>query len=224
MVDSDKLQPNPGGVKTRRRYTSALREEQARETRRRILEAARRLLLERGYVATSIEAIAREAGVVVQTVYAAFGNKRSILTRLLDLAVGGDERHLGILEREGPQRMRLETDQRRQLRMMARGIREVLDRAGPIFAVMRAAAAADPEIAALHARIQEERLRNMTQVVDWVAQNGPLRDGLSAAELADIVWTLTSADVHKLLTADRGWSGERYERWLGDMLIAALLP
>ncbi len=211
-------------VKPRRRYKSAIRQEQAGETRARILAAARKLFLERGYVATSIEAIAREAGVATQTVYAAYGNKRTVLARLMDVSLGGDDQPVGVLERREPQRMRNEPDQRAQLRMMAHGIREIMERAGPIFDVMRSAGTAEPEVAALYGRIQDERRRNMARVVGWVAENGPLRDGLSMDDAADIVWTLTSAEVHRLLTADRGWPEERYERWLGDTLIASMLP
>ena len=64
----------------------------------------------------------------------------------------------------------------------------------------------------------------MGRLVAWVAEKGPLRADLTPAEAADVVWTLTSADVHRLLTADRGWTGELYERWLGDTLVATLLP
>lgn len=211
-------------VKPRRRYVSALRQEQARETRQRLLTAARRLFLARGYAATTIEAIGQEAGVAAPTVYAAFGTKRAILARLMDVAIGGDEQPLGVLERPEPQRMRQEPDQRRQLSMVAHGIRAILERAGPLFAVLRGAAAADPEIAGLYTRLQEERLRNMARVVAWVAEQGPLRAELTVADAADILWAMTSAEMHQLLTVDREWSGERYERWLRDALGAALLP
>jgi len=211
-------------VNGRRRYESAIRQEQARETRLRVLEAARRLFLERGYIATTISAIAQEAGVATQTVYVVFGNKRAILVALMDRAIGGDDEPVGVLERRAPQQMREEPDQRRQLLMMAHGIREILDRAGPIFDVMRGAATADGDIAEVYGRLQEERLCNMTTVIEWVAENGPLKDGRSVAEGADIVWTLTSADVHRLLRVERDWDGERYERWLGDILIESLLP
>lgn len=211
-------------VKRRRRYESPIREEQARETRWRILEAARRQFLVHGYVATTVASIAQMAGVTAQTVYAAFGNKRAILVAVLDVAIGGDEQPVGVMDRPEPQRMRDEPDQRRQLEMMARGIRGILERAGPIFDAMRGAASVDPEIAELYQRLQAERLRNMTRAVGWVAEQGPLRAGLSVDDGADIVWTLTSADVHRLLMVERGWTGERYERWLADSLIATLMP
>jgi hypothetical protein len=93
-----------------------------------------------------------------------------------------------------------------------------------MFDVMRIAAAADADIAAAHRRLQEERLQNMTRVVGWIEANGPLRSGLSTAEAGEIMWTLTSADVHRMLRIERGWSVERYEGWLAESLIAALLP
>lgn len=213
----------PDNVKIQRRYTSSIRQEQAKETRLRILDAARRLFLARGHAATTVEAIAKEASVAVQTVYAGFGTKRGILIALLELSIGGDDQPIGVLERPDPLRMRDELDQRRQLEMMAEGIRKIMERAGPVFTVVRAAVA-DPEIATRYERLQEDRLRNMTRVVGWVAARGPLREGLSTAEAADIMWMLTSADVHRLLTIDRGWTMEQYERWLGDTMIASLLP
>ncbi|MDQ3541660.1 MAG: TetR/AcrR family transcriptional regulator [Chloroflexota bacterium] len=213
----------PDNVKTQRRYTSSIRQEQAKETRLRILDAARRLFLARGHAATTVEAIAKEASVAVQTVYAGFGTKRGILIALLELSIGGDDQPIEVLERPDPLRMRDELDQRRQLEMMAEGIRKIMERAGPVFTVVRAAVA-DPEIATRYERLQEDRLRNMTRVVGWVAARGPLREGLSTAEAADIMWMLTSADVHRLLTIDRGWTMEQYERWLGDTMIASLLP
>lgn len=211
-------------VKPPRRYNSTRRQHQAEETRRSILEAARRLFVEHGYVATSIEAIAQAAGVAAPTIYAAFGNKRTILTRLMDLAIGGDAQPLPLLQRSGPQQMRQTRDQHDQLRLMAHGISEILQRAGPLFDVLRSAAQVDPEIAQVYRHIQNERLRNMRQVVGWVASNGPLRTGLTIDEAAEIVWTITSADVHRLLTADRSWSPDHYAEWLADTLTRLLLP
>ena len=211
-------------VKPRRRYNATRRQHQAQETRRRILEAAKRLFVEQGYVTTSIETIAQAAGVAAPTVYAAFGNKRTLLTRLMDLAIAGDDQPLPILQRPGPQQMRQAPDQHQQLRLIAHGIGEVLQRAGPLFDVMRSAALVDPEIALLYQRLQEERLRNMREIVEWVAVNGPLRSALSVGDAADILWTFTSADVQRLLTIDRGWSPEQYAQWLADALTRLLLP
>src|SRR6266446_383888 len=99
----------------RRRYDSTLRQEQARQTRARILDAAQKLFAERGYANTSMEAIARAAGVATDTVYASFQSKPGLLHKLLDVRVGGDEEPVGILERAGPQAVKREPSQRRQL-------------------------------------------------------------------------------------------------------------
>lgn len=205
----------------RRRYDSTRRRQRAQETQQGILRAARALFLQRGYAGTTIDAIASDAGVAVETVYAAFRNKRTILSRLVDEAVVGDDRPVPLLEREGPQAVREERDQRRQIAMFVRGIREILERVGPLFDVLQAAAATEPEIAALRENILGQRLVGMRFFVDALRENGPLR--LDREETVDTVWTITSPDVHRLLTVERGWPGERYERWLAETLERVLL-
>jgi AcrR family transcriptional regulator len=223
-MNEDTLHPKSRSVKPPRRYDSPARRAQARETRRRIADAARERFITSGYVATTIADIAREAGVAQQTVYATFGTKREILHAVMDLAIGGDDAPVGVLERAGPQRLRQEPDQRAQLTMLARGVAGVLERAGPVFDVMRAAGGADAEIATAYDALQAERRTNMGRIVSWVAANGPLKPGLSVEAAGDVVWTLTSADVQRMLRRERGWSKDRYASWLADALIAALLP
>ena len=210
--------------RAKRRYNSTRRQAQARETRQQILEAARRLFTTRGFAGTTVQALAQEAGVAVETIYAAFGSKREVLARLVDLAVAGDDEPIPLLDRPGPQRVRSEPDQRRQIRLFARDMGAIMGRVGPLFEVMRGAATSEPEIAELLRRLLIARRESMRVFVAWVERNGPLRPGLSADEAADIVWTLSSAEVHHLLTVDRGWTTARYTQWLGDTLIVLLLP
>ena len=207
-----------------RRYDSTRRQAQARETRQQILAAARGLFITRGFAGTTMEAVAQEAGVAVETVYSAFGSKRTLLARLVDRAVGGDDEPMHILDRPGPQQVMLEPDQRRQLQIFARGMAEIMERVGPLFGVMRGAATMEPEIAALLHGLLTERRENLGLFVQGVVHHGPLRAGLSEDEATDTVWTLTSAEVHHLLTVDRGWSQEHYVQWLGDTLTLVLLP
>jgi AcrR family transcriptional regulator len=208
----------------KRRYDASRRQQRARETRRQILEAARRLFLERGYGGTTIDAIASQAGVAVETVYAAFRNKRTILARLVDVSVVGDDEPAPLLERQGPQEVRQEVDQGRQIELFARGIAGIMGRVGPLFEVMRVAAATEPEIDALLQDLLGKRLVGMRFFVDALSRNGPLRASLDPDEATDTVWTLTSAEVHRLLTRDRGWSAERYVAWLIASLRRLLLP
>lgn len=211
-------------VNPQRRYDSALRKEQARQTRARMLDAAQRLFSARGYAASTIEGIASEAGVAVDTVYAGFGNKRGVLSALMDVRVGGDDQPVDLLERPGPQMVRNEADQRRQIVAFASDVTGIIERARPVDDIMRGAAAVDGEIAALRAGLQESRFRNMRQFVSWLSANGPLRNGMSEDDAAAIVWSLTSPEIHRLFRVDRAWSAERYAEWLGQTLTRTLLP
>jgi AcrR family transcriptional regulator len=200
-----------------------LRQQQASDTRSRILDAAQRLFTERGYGATSIESIASEAGVATDTVYASFRTKAGVLHKLLDVRVGGDDAPVPLLDRKGPQGVRAEPTQRRQVAGFAADVAQILERARPVDDIMRGAAAVDPEIAALRARMQGLRYDNVRQFVSWLAAKGPFRGGIGEEEATAIIWTLASPEVHGLLRDGRGWPLERYVAWLGDTLARTLL-
>jgi len=208
----------------KRKYDSSRRKAQARQTRLQITEAAYKLFVERGYAGATIEAIAQEAGVAQETVYAIFGSKRKILAFLLDISVGGDDQPVRILDRREPQAVLHDTDQKRQLAMFAKGITEILIRAAPIVEIMRNAAKIEPEIAELLENMLKERLQNMTSFAQSVADNGPLQVGLDEAQAGEMVWAMTSPELFQLLTIDRGWTKEKYTQWLTDVLPRLLLP
>ena len=211
-------------VKAGRRYDSSLRREQASQTRLRVLDSAQKLFAERGYAASTIEAIARAAQVAVDTVYAAFGSKRGVLKALLDVRVGGDGAPIDLLDRPRPQAVRREPDQRRQIAAFAEDVSAIIERVRPVDDIIRGAAAVDADIAAFRTAVQEHRFGNMRQLVSWLVANGSLRDGLTEEEAAGIVWTMTSPEVHRLLRVSRGWTPERYSTWLRDSLTRILLP
>ena len=211
-------------VKPKRSYDSALRKQQASQTRMRILDAAQRLFAEKGYPASTVETIASAAGVAVDTVYAAFGSKRGVLQALLNVRVGGDEAELDLLARAGPQAVQREPDQRAQLAAFAADVSSIVERARPVDDIIRGAAAVDADIAVLRSGAQAYRYRNMRELVSWLAAKGPLREGLSEDDAAAIMWTLTSPEVHGLLRVARGWSAERYAAWLAESLARILLP
>jgi AcrR family transcriptional regulator len=210
-------------VKSQRRYVSGVREDQARRTRVRILDAAHRLFSKDGYARTTIEKIASDAGVATDTVYAVFGSKRAVLSGLMERNVGGDDQPIAMLDRPDPQSVRREPNQRRQLARFVAGVTDAIERSRPIDDIMLSAAAIDPEIARLRTNIQEERFRNMTTLVRWLRSNGPLRGERSVEAAAAIVWALTSPEVHRLLRVERGWPSERFRDWLGDTLARTLL-
>jgi AcrR family transcriptional regulator len=214
----------PEPVKNRS-YHSPRRAEQARATRRRVLDAATALFLERGYPKTTLAAVGRQAGVAADTVLHLFGSKRGLLREVMDAVVGGDDEQVPVLEREAPQRMRAERDQYRQIAMFAAGITGQLERIRPMDDILRSAAAVDPEAAALRDDLQLRQRRGaMTAVVGWIAANGPLREGRDVDQAAAAVWTLTSPEVHRMLRVDCGWSAEAYTDWLRDTLTRTLLP
>ncbi len=157
---------------TIRKYDSTRRQAQARQTRLHIAEAARVLFLERGYAGTSIEAIAERAGVAPETIYAAFKNKRNVLSFLFDISIGGDDEDIRLLDRPDPQAVLRETDQHLQLSLFARDITKILQRAAPIFEILRIAGKTEPEIAELVQRLLRERMANMSMVAKSVAANG----------------------------------------------------
>jgi AcrR family transcriptional regulator len=210
-------------VKAKRRYDSTRRREQAAATRREILEAAQRLFERDGYGPTTMAAIAAEAGVALKTVYIAFETKSGLLRALWHLRLRGDEGDAPVAERQWFRDVLDEPDPERQLRLTARNSRAVKLRAANLMRVMRDAAGADPDIAALWQRIQEDFHANQRSIVDALDAKGALAPGLDAGRAADILWTLNHPDVWHLLVRERGWSPDDYERWFGDTVCAQLL-
>jgi AcrR family transcriptional regulator len=211
-------------VKSRRPYQSRLRAEQAAQTRLRILEASGDLFAERGYVATTIDAVAAQAGVAVDTVYATFGTKKGLLSAVIDLRVTGSADESDVLAGDGPRRIQTMTDQRQMVADFAADIVARVERVRPIDDVIRGAATIDPDIAELRGRMQENRFSKLRAFTEWLAAHGSLLDDQDADEAAAVVWTLTSPEVNRLLRDVRGWSSQRYEQWLSATLQRVLLP
>jgi len=210
---------------TKRKYDSARRQAQANETRRQILEAARKLFMERGYAGATIEAIATDAGVAVETIYAIFKNKRKILVNLMNVSSPtGVEDHTPMLERAGPKAVSQEHDQRRQLQMFAQEVANNLAQVAVISEIMVNAAKSERDVNRILQRLINQRLEHMTFAAQQIAANGPFREKVDEAYATDIVWTLTSPEVFLLLTRDRGWSKEKYAQWLANTLTRVLLP
>jgi AcrR family transcriptional regulator len=206
-----------------RRYHSPRRQEQAEATRKEILDAAQRLFLEEGYVATSMAAIAKEAGVALKTVYLAFETKGGLLRALWhrnlrggaeDVPVGDQEWFLEVLD---------EPDPARALRLNARNSRQVKKRIAPLGEVLLSAAPADPDVEELSKRIWSQFYDNQREVVKSLKRRKALKKGLSVDRATDILWTLNHPRTYILFVQDRGWTAEQYERWLGDITISELL-
>ena len=207
---------------TKRAYSSTLRQEQAAQTRSRILESAGRLFESIGYARTTVRQIADEAEVAVDTVYATFGTKARVLTALVDLRLAPGAAVRNVTERPEAQRVRDEPDPRRQLQLFARDMASLSARVRPVFEILRTASAVEPEMAAVHAEMDGYRLRNMRQAAEWFAARGPLRVDVERA--GEIIWALASPDVGRMLCDALGWTEQEHAEWLEDMLVRSLLP
>lgn len=211
-------------VKPVRVYDSSRRRELAKQNRRAMVDAARRLFLDRGFAAATMPDIAAEAGVSVQTVYKAFGNKPGLAKAVFDVAIAGDDEPVPMIRRASLQRVRDEPDPRKKLALYGEHLAAVAPGHVPIQLVILAAAATDPEAGNVWRELQGERLRGMSMFARALHAEGHLRPGVSATEARDVLWTYNSAELFQLLVIERGWSPKRYGRWIADALTAALLP
>jgi TetR/AcrR family transcriptional regulator of autoinduction and epiphytic fitness len=209
---------------TKRAYNSSRRQEQANQTRLQIVEAARSLFIERGYAGATLDAIAQQAGVAVETVYASFGNKRAILSKLIDISIVGDDEPIPLLQRQGPLTVMHGTDQRRQIKLFVNDIYEIMSRMSPIFDIMRVASKTEPDIAEMFENILNTRFQGMRTFVSALMKNGSLREDLPPDDAAEMVWLLTSGEVYILFIENRGWTEDKYKQKMVDTITRLLLP
>jgi len=208
-----------GAVK--RPYDSSRRREQARENRRRILGAAHGLFVTRGYGRTTIADVAAEAGVAPETVYAAFKNKPALLHRAWDVAVGGDDEDVPLLERPELRALLVEPDLRARFTGFAVFNTAVMRRTAQLHLAVRGAAASEPAAAALLDEIDGQRLAAMAEHARAAASTGQL--AVSEDECRDVLWSTTDGTLWHQLVERREWSDERYAAWLGRLWVSALV-
>ena len=207
-------------MSVKRSYSSARRDAQARETRRSVLETALRLFVAHGYAATTIQAIADESGVAVQTVYAAFGTKRELMRQLIEGTIAGDESAAGT-EGGAAEDVAAEPDARRRAQLDAALARTIVQRVAPLVRVAEEAAASDPDLAATMETVRAARRREMLDSAALLA--GPEGLRLEPEEAAATLYVLYSPQVADMLMRDHGWSPARYEAWLARMIQEAVL-
>lgn len=201
----------------RRRYHSPVREQQAEQTRARILAAAREKFRSAGYAASTLEAIASGAQVSAKTVEAAYGSKRGILAALVDpLASAGPPREL-------VDKIRSADDPAARVRLVAELSRRVYQDWTPEFELLRGAVAVAPEIGAVARQIEGRRRDNQSRLVAYLAERGALRAGLTPEEALAVIWALSSYDIYRSLVDGLGWPPERYQAWLAGILITSVM-
>ena len=211
-----------GRVKpSRRRYHSPLRADQAQETRRRVLEAAFRLFVERGYAGTPIAAIATEAGVSPETIYLTFGGKRGLLEGVIETAIAGEDDPPTQDNAWWADVSQLPTARERLEKLVEYSCR-ILARTRPIHAVIRGAADKEAFAAALGRRLLHDRVTNQT---DRIRQHlgDDLGEGVSVSDAGQRYCALASPELYQMLTVEFGWTADRHREWLTDLLERELL-
>lgn len=207
----------------RRRYSSVVRAEQAAATRRAVLDAARALFVDKGYAATSVGEIAARAGVAVDTVYAAAGRKPALLRELVETALSGADTAVPGEQREYVQRIREAGSAAAKIAVYAAAVADIGARLAPVHRALAEAAVGDPACAALRAEISGRRAANMRTFAADLRATGEVRADLSDDDVADVVWSMNSAEYHALLVGERGWTTERFRNFLADAWVRVLL-
>jgi AcrR family transcriptional regulator len=209
-----------GTVNPRRNYRKSTRGRQRAATRAAIIDAAAEAFVESGYATATIAAIAARADVSPESVYAIFSNKRELLRQVIETIAAGDRS--GVVDESWLARVRAEPDQRRRLTLMGDATRDVIQRVAPLEEVVRAAASSDPEIAEIRRLHDRQRLDDIRQLVDLLAEAGPLRKPID--EATQLMWALSrSTDLYAALTVHLGWDHDKAFTTLNDVLARVLL-
>src|SRR2546425_656050 len=201
----------------KRPYKSLVRQRQAGDTRRRIVEATRQLLASEGYAGMTIEAIAQWAEVSAQSVYAIFKSKTGILIALLDQSMFGPDYE------EVVQQALSASDPETRLRRAASVARQIRGAQSAAFDLLRGAGVVAPELAKLERQRERLRYEKEEGMIIFLRDAGRLRPGLNHKTARDIFWMLTGGDVYRMLVRERGWSPQKYQDWLADALVLSLL-
>lgn len=211
----------PGAGK--RTYHSPRRAEQAAITRREVLSAARELFVAKGYSATTIADIAKQARVSLDTVYATVGRKPALLRELVETAISGTTQAVPAEQRDYVTRISAAATAIEKIAIYARAITDIQQRMAPVFLALRDAAATDTDCAALWAEIAQRRARNMLMFAADLRGTGHLREDLTDQQVADIIWSMNAAEYWVLLVHERSWTPTQFADWLTDAWTRLLL-
>lgn len=211
-------------VNRTRKYRSSRRKAQVEDTRTAILDAAIALFAEKGWVATTIAAIASKAGVSPETVYARFGNKKTIAHELVVRAMRADQPDTPMMQQARRAMVLQNTDGGDIIDGFAADISELLARVAPILAAVRAAAETDTEMAELYADLHQARRRNLGTLIDRLDRSGALRPGLDIELAKDTLWSVASPELWLLRLTQLGATPESNRDWIRTTLRRLLLP
>jgi len=195
-----------------------------RLARAAVVAAARALFLERGYGATTVEAISELADVPPATVYRLFASKHGILKALFDVSIVGDDQEIPMGERPQVRALLDEADPRSLLAGFVALTVEVNTRAAPLYGILVSAAGTDPDAAAQLEELTSQRQEGQRAIARSLARARALRPGLRERDAADLIHALLSPELYRLLVIDRSWSPDRYATWLEATVTTQLLP
>ncbi len=193
-----------------------------RLARRAVVDAARTLFVERGYAATTIEAISERSDVPSATVYRLFSSKLGILKALLDTSIAGDDQPRAVQERADVASLFAEPDPHKLLAGFAGLTTAINQRTNDVYRVLVSAAGSDPAAAELLSELRQQRDRGQGQIARSLARARALKRGLRERDAADLIHALMSPEVYRLLVGDRAWTPERYQQWLATTLAEQL--
>lgn len=206
-----------------RGYRSPLRDERARHRRAAILNAARTLLLELGYSQMTMNAVAREAGVALDTVYESVGRKPVLVRLLVETAISGQDEAVAAAERDYVRRILAAPTAREKIAIYTGALGRILPRLAPIVVALGDAASSHPDLAALWKEIADRRAANMRLLADDLLATGEVRSELDRDAVADVIWSMNAPEFYTLLVGERGWSPDRFAAWLADAWERILL-
>ncbi|MGH3339041.1 MAG: TetR/AcrR family transcriptional regulator, partial [Propionibacteriaceae bacterium] len=222
IANMNRMPADIGTRKPSRSYVSATRAEQARRTRKRILDTATRLFVRQGYAATTMRGIAAAAGVSVPMVELLFGTKAQLLHVVIDVAIAGDDEPVPVLSRPWAIEAESAPDLVDFMSSVAEVIGKAQARSAGVLLAAYEAARSDPDIQILIADRESQRQRTGGWIVDGITARSPLRAGLDRAGAIDMVWMLMDPVVFSRLTRHRSWSPDRYASWFADSVIRLL--
>jgi AcrR family transcriptional regulator len=204
-------------------YDNSARRERSEGTRQRIIDAARAILVERGYRGTRIAEIAGRADVHIDTVYELVGRKPVLLRELIEQAISGTDRAVVAEDRDYVKALQAAPEAREKLAIYAGAVRAIQSRMAPLLVALRDAAKTEPEARQVWLETSDRRAANMRKFAHELHGTTELRSDVSIEQAADVVWVTSSAEVFVMLTCDRGWTADRYETWLTDLWCRFLL-
>ena len=199
------------------------RAEKARQTRSRMLARARELFVDVGYAATTMDQIAREADVAVQTLYYTFRTKGQLLREVVETTAAGEEDPLPVPERPWMRELLSSDSAQRVLALAIEHGTDIYARVASLWPAVHAAAAADPEVGRYWEGITAGRRAGVRRIVARLAELGALRDGLDVDRATDLAFILLGHDVYRGLVREAGWTAAAYKAWLLTTLVRQLL-